>query len=291
MLLGGCWPFLDQRLAPAEAWHLFNDLGAQCIRICSNAAREDVAALLQHYPGLRWVVRTRDPKINEQGQPFGPGPIRPGLLWYRAWASEPTLHDTLAQLLGSGCAVDVELWNEPDIEWDEAASWGPAEAWQRAASDCRQFLEWQLGEIRRVFPDQPRLRLVGPALSEGWPERHQVWLDILDPFYRQCDAIAVHAYTNGRPFDDPDWGGRPLIYRQRFPEKPLLLTEVNDNGYAGTADPARRGAEVGQYLAWLGPRQAVELACLFALPGQREGAQDWWPWSPEMVAALEGQFG
>ena len=104
--------------------------------------------------------------------------------------------------------------------------------------------------------------------------------------YEQCDALAVHAYTNGLAFDDPDWGGRPLVYRDRFPGKPLLLTEVNDNGHAGTVDPVRRGSEVGAYLAWLEARGVVELACLFALPGQ-DGAPPWWPWTGEMLAGLQ----
>jgi hypothetical protein len=290
MLIGACWPYLDQRLAPQETWETLDQLAAGCVRICSNAAREDVAGLHERHTGLRWVLRTRDPKLDWAGQPFPPGAeVRPGLLYYRAWPSEPTLHETLVQLLNWGCTVDVELWNEPDLEWDEATSQAP-DSWARIAGDCRQYLEWQLGEIRRAFPGERRLRLAGPALSEGWPERHQVWLDTLDSLYRQCDALAIHAYTNGLAYNDPDWGGRPLVYRDRFPDKPLLLTEVNDNGHAGTQDPFSRGSEVGNYLAWLQQScPEVELACLFALPGQG-GTPAWWSWTGEMLAGLQHSF-
>ena len=90
------------------------------------------------------------------------------------------------------------------------------------------------------------------------------------------EALAVHAYVNGCPYGHPDWGGRPLAYVERWPGKPLLLTETNDNGL---------GCEggLGAYLRWLEAAcPAVELACLFALPGQ-PNTPAWWSLSPETV--------
>jgi hypothetical protein len=216
---------------------------------------------------------------------FGNSVSQAGDIWVDAEDIGPT--DPPTQLPPTEPSATKWL---PDIEWDEQAGWGPGEAWKRAASDGRQFLEWQLNEIHNAFPNQGGLRLVGPALSEGWPERHDVWLNIVELLYWQFDTLAVHSYTNGQSFDDPNWGGRPLVYRNRFPSNSLLLTKVNDNGHAGIGDPGQRGAEIGQYLAWLGGQVAVELACLFALPGQTVGVQGWWGWSPDVVGSLQAQL-
>src|SRR5205823_3327892 len=99
-----------------------------------------------------------------------------------------------------------------------------------------------------------------------------------------CEAIAVHAYPNGQPFDDPDWGGRPLEYAARFPGQPLLVTECNDNGAGPRDEPFTRGAGLGAYLGWLESAlgEAVELTCLFQLPGG-PSAEPWWDLSTTMV--------
>jgi hypothetical protein len=279
MLLGACWPYLDQQPAPPETWARAEELQPEVVRICSNAAREDLEALRGRWPGLRWVVRAKLPKVDRFGGRFATGDRRPDLLDYCEWPSEPSLRECLERLLGWGCAVDLELLNEPDLEWDEAASWGPLERWQRAAQDAGGYLERQLGQLRAAF-GQAGPRLVGPALSEGWEARHGAWLEGLAGIYQACDALAVHAYSNGRPFADRAWGGRPLDYAARWPGKPLLLTEVNDNGSGD-------GLEVGEYLRWLARAcPAVELACLFALPGQAD-CPAWWSMTSGTVLACK----
>jgi hypothetical protein len=277
MLVGACWPYRDQQPAPEAAWALAEQLGLQAVRIMSNAAPEDYARLHAAYPALRWVVRCKLPKLAPDGRPYVAGDQRPALLDYREWPSEPSLRETIARLNGWGITPDVELLNEPDIEWDEALSWGPAAAWERAARDCRNYLLEQVAALRGAGCP---IRLIAPALSQGWPERHDAWLELLQPLFEACDGVAVHAYTDGRPFDDPGWGGRPLAYRQRFPGQPLLLTETNDNGHPGAA--AARGVELGAYLRWLAETGAVELACLFALPGG--DGPGWWGLTPDVVA-------
>lgn len=288
MLLGACWPYLDQRRAPAETWAVAEALGLASVRVSSNASVEDVAELRRRWPGLRWVVRAKLPKVDGRGERYGVGDERPDLLDYREWPSEPSPRECLERLLGWGCAVDLELANEPDIEWDEEASWGPTERWEVCSRDFRRWGERQLEALGAAFAGE--LRLLAPALSEGWPERHAVWLAELGGLFVKCDALAVHAYTNGLDFGDLDWGGRPVAYARLFPEKPILVTEVNDNGRGGV-DGALRGGEVGAYLAWLAKScPVVELVCLFALPGQ-PGAPSWWGWDLAMVEGLRGALG
>src|SRR5919201_5523191 len=108
MLIGACWPYLDQRPAPAETWALAAALEPAVVRICSNAAREDLTGLHLRWPGLRFMVRAKLPKVAADGHWFSVGEPRPDLLDYREWPSEPTLRETLAQLAAWGHAVDVE---------------------------------------------------------------------------------------------------------------------------------------------------------------------------------------
>lgn len=281
MLIGACWPYLDQMPAPAETWELARRLRPRAVRVCSNAAGEELLAIARTLRPERIVLRCKPPKVGTDGRRYRTGDERPDLLDYREWPSEPSLRESLRLLDAEGVGLDVELPNEPDLEWDEA---GADQAWQwaAAAADCAAYLSRQLVQLRRLRTEEgPAFRLVGPALSEGWPERHEAWLAAFGLLLDGCEALAVHAYVNGRPFDDPDWGGRPLAYAERWPGRPLLVTETNGNG---------QGDDMGAYLRWLaGAVPSVEYACLFALPGQ-PGTPDWWSLTADAVDAVALAF-
>lgn len=293
MLLGVCWPWLDQRPAPAETWRVLAALRPRVIRIASNVG-EDLERILALPQLERVVVRAKLPQVPPGGWArYRTGDRRPDLWEYREWPGEPTALETARRVLAAGRHLDLELGNEPDLEWDEPNAAQPG-LWSVQAADFAWWLERQLEHLRSAFAAERaagRLRLVLPALSEGWEERHAVWLERLGPLAGWCDAVAVHAYTNGRPFDDPAWGGRPLEYAGRFAGQPLLLTETNDNGVGDRRDPAGRGRALGAYLRWLVERcPAVELACVFQLPGGPSGAP-WWDIDADFSAALVDTLG
>lgn len=282
LLIGATWPWLDQHPAQPELWQRLEQLQPDVVRIASNAAPEDIEQLHTRYPSIRVVVRCKFPKVGPDGNHYQTGDDRPGLVRYTEWPTEPTPFSICSRLLDLGHSVDLELLNEPDIEWDEAASTDP-NRWQAAAQDCLAYLEREVDWIRDVLPS---VRLVAPAFSEGWPERHGEWLEVFDGFIRQLRAAAVHAYTNADPFEDANWGGRPLAYRERFgPSVALLVTEVNDNGKMFEADPRERAQHLVEYVAWLRDQTAVESVCLFELPATPGGA-GWWPITPEIAAAV-----
>lgn len=293
MRIGVCWPWLDQRPAPAETWRVLAALQPRVVRIASNIG-DDLERILELDQLERVVVRAKLPRVPPGGwSGYRTGDQRPDLWAYREWPGEPTLLDTARRILAAGRPVDLELGNEPDLEWDEPIAAQPA-LWRAQAEDFVAWLARQLEQLRGEFAAERaagRLRLVLPALSEGWEARHAVWLEQLEPLAALCDAVAVHAYTNGRPFEDPAWGGRPLQYAQRFPGRPLLLTETNDNGVADRRDSVGRGRVLGAYLRWLmAACPAVEAACIFQLPGGPSG-EPWWDIDEPLAVALTDALG
>jgi hypothetical protein len=197
VLIGACWPYLDQVAAPEETWTLARRLRPRALRICSNVAADELRTIVGRLPLERIVLRCKFPKLDSAGRRYRTGEARPDLLDYREWPSEPSLRDTLTLLAAEPIAVDLELLNEPDLEWDEPGSDQP-ERWPAGAADCAAYLDRQLAQLA-AFRAEAGLcfRLVAPALSEGWPERHDTWVAALEPIMAACDALAIHAYVNG----------------------------------------------------------------------------------------------
>lgn len=271
------WPYDTPGGAPEETWRLLELAQPELIVIPSHAPESDYQGILDRCPDLLWVIRAKT----------GPGHLGAWpeeLLDYREWETERSLSESIQWCLDRGIVPWVTLGCEPDIELAREPVDEPAHTSQA----IHFYVPWalqQLQAIRDRFGGVPAV--AAAALSQGSETRFAQWAAALAPVWEQMDWLAEHCYTNGQALDNLNWGGR-WRWLQRYgpPGKPIILTEVNDNGIVWEVlGPAARAAHLGQYASALltaGERFPELLgAAGFTLPG---GAQDaskppWWFWT------------
>lgn len=273
MRMGANWPY-DSRATEAT-WDLFRLLDPAEVTISSHEADAVYERLLDEYPGERllWHIRM---KGNRAWWPADVADVE--------WDNERSLVDRAAWLIARGVVPCLILGNEPDIEL--AAE--PVDHDGNRAHAAGAYLHWAAEAIDRLRREVPAARIALAPLSQGNPDRFGFWFGQ----YRASgllpgtDFISEHAYTDGRPFDDRDWGGRPLSLANLG--MPVHVTETNDNGRYAAQDPHERADDFAGYATFLRDSGAVESLSIFTLPG---GAQDaskpsWWFVGPEIVTAV-----
>lgn len=272
MRVGLNWPY-DSR-ATDETWRLFAALDPSEITISSHEPDEVYYRLLEDYPGILMHVRMKGNRA------WWPGDVTSA-----EWGNERSLVDRCEWLSDRGVTPYVILGNEPDIEL--AAE--PVDNDGNRAHAANTYLRWcgrAVRDLRSALGGRVKLALA--PLSQGNPGRFSYWTGryIDSGLLGQVDFWCEHAYTDGRPLSDPDWGGRPLDFRPLG--LPVHVTETNDNGAYATQDPHERAADFAAYAEFLRNSGAVESLSIFTLPG---GAQDaskpsWWFVGPEIVEAV-----
>jgi hypothetical protein len=120
----------------------------------------------------------------------------------------------------------IEIHNEPNLRLE-----GFGASWQ----DGRQFGEWFL-RVRDLYRQRfPEARFGFPGLSPGPAQEaggrfdSAVFLAQAEFAAREADWIGVHAYwVNEREIADEREGFGFVLYRRRFPDKLLFITEFGN---------------------------------------------------------------
>ncbi|MDW8326661.1 MAG: hypothetical protein RMK99_08855 [Anaerolineales bacterium] len=120
----------------------------------------------------------------------------------------------------------IEIHNEPNLRLE-----GFGASWQ----DGRQFGEWFL-RVRDLYRRRfPEARFGFPGLSPGPSQEavgrfdSAVFLAQAEFAAREADWIGVHAYwVNEREITDEREGFGFVLYRRRFPDKLLFITEFGN---------------------------------------------------------------
>jgi hypothetical protein len=172
------------------------------------------ARVQQENPGVEFIVRLYDDRLNADGHPTPKEfadrmiPIMRGLQPY---------------------AVKFEVGNEPN-HFRRYEGWGPTDA------DAQNFNAWFLEVYGLLKTAHPWAELGYPALAT--PDsyhRDKAWLALTREAVERADWLGVHCYWQSPPdkpntmFDEAH-GLCFKYYHELFPDKPLELTEFdNDN--------------------------------------------------------------
>ena len=163
-----------------------------------------------------------------------------------------------------------ELHNEPNLDI-EGNSWN----WANGA----QFGDWLSQVIALLRQRHGDLQLGYPGLSPqpNVPD----FLTGSATAIAQCDWIGVHSYWQ-QPANQPPWpidglnaGAFWRTYRDRFPDKLLMITEFSNN--SKDVSDSDKGNQYVQYYRMLRAEPNVGAAFAFALnwPGQDKNREGW----------------
>jgi hypothetical protein len=177
--------------------------------------------------------------------------------------------------------VLIEIHNEPNHR-------DGIEGWGKEIYHARQFAAWYM----RVLVDLRALGFGGlgwPGLAVGeWAHGERSWMKVNRANIRASDWIGVHAYwQRAEEVDDRRLGGNWRLYRRRWPNRRVFVTEAGNsschNPELPQVGPERQRAE---YLAWCRAAAAGGVAGVaFYMLG---GSEDWRGFRlyPETVRAL-----
>ena len=195
-------------------YQLIREAKIETLKMMSLTDPEVFAHLKRENPDLEFIVRLYDDRINAEGH--------------------PTPEEFAAKMIPLMQALQpyvtkFEIGNEPN-HFRRYEGWGPDDA------DAASFKAWFLEVYGLLKAIHPWAELGFPAL--GTPDsvhRDRAWLDLNQEAIAQADWLGVHCYWQTWPdgtstmFDEKR-GLCFKYYHEKFPDKPLELTEFdNDN--------------------------------------------------------------
>jgi hypothetical protein len=172
------------------------------------------ARIQQENPGVEFIVRLYDDRLNATGHP-----------------TPKEFADRMIPVMRSlqPYAVKFEVGNEPN-HFRRFEGWGPTDA------DAQNFNAWFLEVYGLLKAAHPWAELGYPALAT--PDsyhRDKAWLALTREAVERADWLGVHCYWQSPPdkpntmFDEAH-GLCFKYYHELFPDKPLEMTEFdNDN--------------------------------------------------------------
>jgi len=215
-------------------YQVIREAKIETMKMMSLTKPEVFARIRQENPGIEFIVRLYDDRLNEQGHPTPEEfaqkiiPIMTSLQPY---------------------ATKFEVGNEPN-HYKRYEGWGPEDA------DAQNFNTWFIAVYDLLKAAHPWAELGFPAL--GTPDevhRDKAWLTYNQAAINKADWLGVHCYWQTSPdgtttMFDEDHGLCFQYYHARFPDKPIELTEFdNDNIFYNL--PLINEAEMeAQYVAY-----------------------------------------
>lgn len=195
-------------------YQLIREANIETMKMMSLTDPAVFARIRQENPGIEFIVRLYDDRLNTEGHPTPEefveriGPVMTALQPY---------------------VTKFEVGNEPN-HFRRYEGWGPTDA------DAADFNDWFLRVYDLLKATHPWAELGFPAL--GTPDsvhRDKAWLEIAAEAINRADWLGVHCYWQTEPdgsntMFDEDHGLCFKYYHEKFPDKPIELTEFdNDN--------------------------------------------------------------
>ena len=117
----------------------------------------------------------------------------------------------------AGLDCIYQLDNEPNLERDGQIS-------------PEAYRDWALEFIRMWRNTYPTRPIASPPIAQDAHNSH-AWLNAMGPVIEKCDYLNVHFYWNKKAGDKaPGAAFSPEWYAERYPGKPIIITECGAEG-------------------------------------------------------------
>jgi N-acetyl-anhydromuramyl-L-alanine amidase AmpD len=103
------------------------------------------------------------------------------------------------------------------------------EGWGASDADARAFRDWYMKVLPALKKACPWAKFGFPGLALNHPHRDLAWLDICRKAVLASDWLGCHTYWQYGNMMKDDWGLRFKLYHQRFPNKPIEITEFGNS--------------------------------------------------------------
>jgi len=179
----------------------------ETLKLMTHTDASVVKRLRGEFPSLELIVRLFDDRIR------------------RGYRPEPaSFVDRMLPIIQGlkAYAVKYEIHNEPNHA-EGIEGWGASDA------DARSFLPWYMSVLRSLKKSCPWAKFGFPGLALNYPHRDLEWLSICQDAVRASDWLGCHCYWQYGNMLSDDWGLRFKLYHQRFPDKPIEITEFGNS--------------------------------------------------------------
>ncbi len=195
-------------------YQLIREAKIETLKMMSLTEPAVFARIQQENPGIEFIVRLYDDRLNENGHP-----------------TPQEFVDKMAPIMQQlqPLTTKFEVGNEPN-HFMRYEGWGPTD------EDAMSFNTWFIETYQLLKALHPWAELGFPAL--GTPDevhRDKAWLELNREAIEMADWLGIHCYWQTNPdgtntMFDEDHGLCFKYYHAQFPNKPIELTEFdNDN--------------------------------------------------------------
>ncbi len=163
--------------------------------------------LRRENPGIEFIVRLYDDRIRRD--------------------SRPSPADFVARMVPiinslQPYATKFEIHNEPNHAEG-------VEGWGASDDNARSFRDWYMQVLSALKEACPWAKFGFPGLALNSPHRDLEWLTICRDAIRASDWLGCHCYWQYGNMLKDEWGLRFKLYHERFPKKPIEITEFGDS--------------------------------------------------------------
>ncbi len=163
--------------------------------------------LRRENPGIEFIVRLYDDRIRRD--------------------SRPSPADFVARMVPiinslQPYTTKFEIHNEPNHA-DGLEGWGASD------DNARSFRDWYMQVLSALKEACPWAKFGFPGLALNSPHRDLEWLTICGDAIRASDWLGCHCYWQYGNMLKDEWGLRFKLYHERFPKKPIEITEFGDS--------------------------------------------------------------
>jgi N-acetyl-anhydromuramyl-L-alanine amidase AmpD len=192
---------------PEHDYELIRQSRIETLKMLSIVDPSVYARLRQEHPDIEFIVRLYDDRLNRDSRP-SPAQFVARMV--------PIVNRLKPY------ADKFEIHNEPNhVQGIEG--WGPSD------DSARSFRSWYMQVLSALKSACPWAQFGFPGLALNYPHRDLAWLDICRDAIQASDWLGCHCYWQYDNMMSDNWGLRFKLYRQRFPEIPIEITEFGNS--------------------------------------------------------------